>query len=377
MEPKSKTLPRLVHVAYSFGLGGAQARIVQLIERLGGEFQHVLVARNGDYEAASRIPASHGTVKLGAGHPVPRDLWGWRKYLASLKPDLLLTYNWGAIDAAAAARLHRLCPVIHTEDGFGAEEAKRIKRRRVWFRRLVLSGIYKTVVPSRTLLKIVLEQYRLPAHRVAWIPNGVDSERFCPGPRQQAREHLGLRKDWVWFGYVGGLREEKQLDLLVDAFHRSNTEATGLVLVGSGPEEQKLRQLVDRLGLEQRVVFAGPQERVERWYQALDVFVLASMTEQMPLSLLEAMATGLAAVVTDVGDCSLLLGTRQWPEVVPPGDPVAMARALRQLAQDSELRRTLGEKNRRRAIEHYPLERMVQTYRELYSEALRVGRFGP
>jgi glycosyltransferase involved in cell wall biosynthesis len=107
---------------------------------------------------------------------------------------------------------------------------------------------------------------------------------------------------------------------------------------------------------------------------AFDVFALSSASEQMPLALLEAMASGLPAVCTDVGDCREMLGGGGAPAVVPPGDEAAYAAALAALAARAELRAALGAANRARCVERYPADRMVRAYASLYDEALRAGR---
>lgn len=145
------------------------------------------------------------------------------------------------------------------------------------------------------------------------------------------------------------------------------------MLVGDGPCRRELERLANKLGLGVRVQFVGAQRDVERWYQALDVFVLVSKTEQMPWSLLEAMASGLPAMVSDVGDCAEILGTREFPEVFPPGDEQAVVRALAAFGTNEEQRRRVGSKNRQRCETAYRIEQMVEAYRYLFREAVSGG----
>jgi L-malate glycosyltransferase len=140
-----------------------------------------------------------------------------------------------------------------------------------------------------------------------------------------------------------------------------------LLLLGDGPCRAGLEGLAGELGIAGKVVFAGHVEDTSRLYAALDVFVMSSDTEQMPLALLEAMACGLPAVCTDAGDTAAMLD--ETP--VPIGNVDAYAEALRRLAADAGLRASLGAKNRQRAASMYSLDHMVNEYDALYTAALR------
>jgi glycosyltransferase involved in cell wall biosynthesis len=267
-----------------------------------------------------------------------------------------------------------LCPVIHNECGFGPEEAAGMKARRVLMRRLVLNRIYTTVVVSRRLLAIAREQFKLRPQKVRWIRTGVDVERFHAGREAGWRSRFGLSEEDLVFGYVGGLRTEKRLDLLLTAFAKAGAGSAKLVLIGEGNCRRDLQELVDVLGIASRVVFAGQVQDPRSWLRALDVFVMSSATEQTPNALLEAMACGLPAICTDVGDCADILGLSVPPAVVPSGDVEAYADALLVFAGDRELRLARGMANRQRAVTQYSSKRMIQEYAALYCAA--VGRDG-
>jgi glycosyltransferase involved in cell wall biosynthesis len=362
---------RLLHVFSTFAPGGQQTRTVSLMNALREEFAHVVMAIDGCFDAVKRIapdvefrvepPPRKGALATPAG------LAGT---LRRLRPDLLLTYNWGAIEAVLAARLIRACPVIHAEDGFGADEAHRPKRRRAIARRWLLGGVHATVVPSRTLLRIATRWYRLSPSRVRHIPNGVDCDRFQPRRGGEARRLLGIGDGELLLAFVGHLRPEKNLSLLLEAFARARLAGARLVLAGDGPCRRDLERQAAAAGLLDRVRFAGAVPDPRLCYDSADLFVLSSLTEQMPMALLEAMACGLPVVCTDVGDCEEMLpaGT---PQVVPPGDAALLAAALRRMAESPETRASCGEANRRRALELYSQSVMVGRYRGLYQEAVR------
>jgi glycosyltransferase involved in cell wall biosynthesis len=290
--------------------------------------------------------------------------------LQRLQPSLLATYNWGAIDAVLAARLGRICPVVHAEDGFGPDEAVSLKRRRVLARRFVLRNVFATVVPSRTLWSAAIHQYQLPESRVRLIRNGVDLARFRPNLNRSWRRARNIPDNDVLIGFVGALRPEKRLDHLLLAFSSVARRPARLAIVGDGPCRNQLGDLSRSLELADRVVFAGHMTDPAPAYASFDLFALSSVTEQMPISLLEAMATGTAAVCTDVGDVAEVIGDSPFPCVVPVDDLGAFKQALSTLVSDAWLRRRLGDHNRRRAEANFCERRMLAEYRQLYGSAI-------
>jgi glycosyltransferase involved in cell wall biosynthesis len=290
--------------------------------------------------------------------------------LRQARPDLVLTYNWGAIEALLTVQLSRLCPAIHHECGFGHDEAVSRKPRRNLARRLLLPAAAATVVVSKTLAGIARQEFHIPEAKLRWIRTGVDTERFQPGTGDDWRRHHGVARQEFLIGFAGRLSPEKNLPLLLTAFAESRLQHSRLALLGEGPERTNLELLANRLGLGGRVLFLGESDDVPAFLQALDLFALSSSTEQTPNSLLEAMSCGLAAISTDVGDCADILAATGPPSVVPPGDVHGYAESMRQWESGVELRRRLGEQNRNRCLELYSFPRMVNDYADVYRAAL-------
>lgn len=364
--------PLLLHVTTNFEPGGAEVRTADLMAALGTEFRHAVVALSGRAGMARRVPpdVELRILPRPAGSGTLQTALGFRDLFRRERPDLVLTYNWGAIEAAMGAALAGQ-PFIHAEDGFGADEAAGLKRRRVWTRRLVLARARRVVVPSRLLERIALTRYRVEPGRLSYIPNGIDTTRFRPGPREEARSALGLGDAGFVIAAIGGLRPEKGLDLLLEAFAlflrgEAASPDARLLLVGGGPCRDELMGLAARLGIAPQVIFTGPAGDTAPYYRALDVFCLSSLTEQMSLSLLEAMASGRAAICADVGDCALMLGDTARDSILPRRDAPSLASAWTRLALDPALRAAIGEANRHRCLRHYSRDRMIAAYRDLY-----------
>jgi L-malate glycosyltransferase len=351
-------MPQVLHVFATFTPAGPQVRTAELMGGLGDGFQHTVVAMDGRTGALELCP--EGTRVLDA----PRGLGGMRALLKSVDPDLLCTYNWGAFDAVLSARLAGRRAHLHHEDGFNADEVSRRKPRRNLARRLALGRAHRVIVPSRTLERIAREEWRVPAARLELIVNGVDTLRFTPeGPgRDELRTQLGIPADALVLGAVGHLRPVKRYDRLLRATRGLDAH---LILVGDGPERADLEALAT-----DRVHLVGHQTELAPWYRAMDVLCISSDSEQLPVTLLEAMACGLPACGTDVGDVRPTMPEQGRDLFTAPGTPEALAEVIGRLAEDAPRRATLGQAGVTRVREVYSLESMVAAYRAVYLEAL-------
>ena len=374
--------PHLLHVFSTFVPAGPEVRTVRLINALGSELRHSILAIDGRTDAAALLDGSADARVLPslprAG--TPATVRALRALLSRERPDLVCSYNWGAFDAVLATRFTRLAKRhLHHEDGFNIDEAERFKPRRVWTRRLFLQGVARVIVPSHTLASVARDEWRLLANRVELVPNGIALDAFTERDGNPAlRAELGIAAETPVVGFVGHLRPVKNPERLVRAFAAvSSPTPPALVLLGEGEERERILAVARELGVEERVHLVGHQAETAPWYRLMDAFALSSDSEQMPVALLEAMATGLPVASTDVGDVRHMLPKEQG-EFVVGGDAdtrgAGLARALQRLVDDPELRARLGAANRARVEERYAFDRMLDAYRRLYLETLGGGR---
>lgn len=360
----------LLHVFPSFGLGGVPIRIATVINHFGARFRHTIVALDGCLDCRTRLDPAVAVALEGASygrHGLIGTMSRIRGRLRALGPDLLLTYNWGSIEWALTNRLFPTCPHVHLESGFGPEEADGQLRRRAWFRRIALARTGLVVVPSQTLVDIATQVWRLDAATVRRIPNGVDCERFAAAPDPAALPGFDTAPGQVIVGTVAPLRREKNLDRLLHAFDRAARDLPArLLILGDGAERPRLEALAAELDLADRVVFAGHVEAVERVIGLIDVFAMSSDTEQMPNSLLQAMAAGLPVAATDVGDVKRMVAAENGPYIVPRDHDAALGDALRTLLCDADARSRLGRANRERARRDFSQERMFRAYESVF-----------
>ena len=358
--------PLVLHVFPSFVVGGAQARFATLANRLGPRLRHLVVAMDRRTACRERLApsldVSFPAVETRPGD-TPGNLRRFRAALRAWQPDLLVTSNWGSIEwAMANAVPPRPVRHIHMEDGFGPEERDRQIARRVWTRRLVLRRSL-TAVPSRVLEQLARDVWRLPPARVRYVANGVDLMPVPPSPD-------------AWPGGVGplvgtvaALRPEKNIARLLQATRLVlEQRPMRLLVIGDGPERAGLERLAHQLGIAGQVRFAGHVAQPQALIAALDVFALTSDTEQMPLSVLEAMAAGKPVAATAVGDVREMVARENRPFVVAR-DAAAVAGALTALLGDAALRSSLGQANRARAAAAYGEDQMVAAWAGLLGAA--------
>ena len=369
---------RILHAHSTFALGGKEARAVRLMNAFGDRAEHAVIS------SVEGALSARAAIDRGIAVTFPTDLppLAGRPSLVRLarlartmrRFDLVLSYNWGAFDAVMARRLFGGPPLVHHEDGFNQDEAERLNAKRNLYRRIGLGAAYRLVVPSKRLEKIVLGAWGQQAGRVERIANGVAIDRFTQPVAEDAIPGLHHREGEVVIGTIAGLRAVKNLPRLVRAFAAMNMKNARLVIVGEGPESEAIVAEARRCGVADRLVLPGFLADAARYAARFDIFALSSDSEQFPISLVEAMAAGLPAVATAVGDVPAMVSADNRPLIVSPADEAAFAAALDTLAERPDLRRSIGRANRERAEAEYDEQDMIVRYARLYGEALGAPR---
>ena len=373
---------RLLHLQSSFNPGGKEVRAVQLINAFGPGVEHTIVSAMPGALGAAKAIARGIPVDLDSpfpalqGRPTPARLQ--RIARAMLGHDLVLTYNFGAMDAAMAHTLFAgmlgLPPLVHHEDGFNEDEAVRLKPARNWYRRIGLGRASALVVPSRRLEAIARDVWHQPEGRVVRIANGIRTAAYRKTPRADALPRVIKRPGELWLGTLAGLKPVKNLTRLVRVF-AALPEPWQLVICGEGPDREAIRAEALRLDVADRVHLPGFVADPAQVVGLFDLYALSSDSEQFPISAVEAMAAGLALAAPAVGDVAAMVAPENQPFIAPPGDEAALARAVHDLAADPALRGRVGAANRARAVAEYDEDAMVAAYRAVYAGALRAPSF--
>ncbi len=224
-----------------------------------------------------------------------------------------------------------------------------------------------------------LERYvrigAVPRHKIRYIPNGVDTDHFKPDPdvRVRMRKELGVEDNFVWLA-VGRFDPQKDYPNMLQAFAHviKKSVKTVLLIAGDGPLRPAMERLAGELGLRNNVCFLGIRQDVPELMNAADAYVMSSAWEGMPNVLLEAYATGLPVVATNVGGNGEIVLNEETGFLVPPRDSDALAQAMLKLMDfPEEQRKQMGQAGRKHIEENFAMDRVVDRWEEVYRELLR------
>ncbi|MEI9926637.1 MAG: glycosyltransferase [Sphingomonas sp.] len=369
----------ILHLHSTFALGGKEARAVRLMNAFGDLARHTIVSAMPDqysardaiakgikYEIAQNPPPLSGRPSVRRYETIARFM---RRF------DLVLTYNWGAIDGVMAARVFGkgLPAIVHHEDGFNQDEAVRLNPVRNVYRRIALPAANAVVVPSGTLEVIARKHWHVPPERLVRIANGIPVERYAGKPDPKAIPGFERKPGETVIGSVAGLRVVKDLPMLVRACGGMISKMR-LVIVGEGPERAAIEAAAERMGIADRVLLPGFLPDPHRYMGLFDIFALSSQSEQAPISVIEAMASGLPVVAPVLGDIPHMIAPLNLRYLASVRTEVAVRDQLDILAQYPEERARVGEANRAQARALFGEARMVAAYARLYGDAM--GRPG-
>jgi glycosyltransferase involved in cell wall biosynthesis len=303
------------------------------------------------------------------------------RLLRRLKPDIVHTHNpkpglYGRI----AARLAGVPVVVNTIHGLYATEDDALGRR------LAVYGIerFASMFSGAELLQNVedidvLRRLRVPERKIVLLGNGVDLERFTPPPDAEsvarARQALGIGPEKVVVGLVGRLVWQKGLRELFDAAVLVRERCPGVVVVVVGPlDDEKADSLgpddIEAARAVGNIEFLGRRDDVETLYHGFDIFVLPSYREGFPRSAMEAAASGLPVIATDVRGCRQAVDDGVTGLLVPVRDAGALAGAIEKLAGDPDRRRAMGRAGRGKAEAEFDDRRVVETTMAVYERLL-------
>lgn len=337
-------------------IGGMQNHTAALTRCLDaqGHRQTVLTSRLAGRRGTTRMGARARIVRVGAPLPFLRQLWAAAALPRAIRTgsSVDVVHAHQGEDLAVlplgllAARRHA-CPLVATVH-CSVRHTVRGRGPRAWLLR-VLGGVVERAVLRRADAVIVLTDRTrrllvadgVPPERIATIPSGFDPALFDAG-RAGVGSAPGTGRPRI--GYVGRLAAQKRPDLVLEAFSCMRQPAD-LVVVGDGPDRQRIEALAAGSPAADRITISGfvPHDAVPGILASLDVLVLPSAYEEMGSVLVEAMASGLPVVASDVGGIPEAVRDGRTGLLVPPGDVPALAAALDRLAADAPLRARLGE----------------------------------
>lgn len=364
---------RISHVVENLNRGGLERVVIDLAKAqaaAGHDCQVVCL-----FEAGALAPelTSSGVPVIACGKRERADLRAlarMRRALAAHRTEVLHSHNgvphYYAMAAALGLRLRR---IVNTRHGMGQAGAG---SRREWLFRHSLRRADVAVAVSEAAGRRLTETRLVAADKLRIVPNGIHPAAFRArdgDARARLAASLGLPAQTQLVGFVGRLNWAKDLQTMIAAFARvlERRSDAALVLVGEGEERARLEAAIARAGIGDRVFLLGDRGDVPRLLPAFSIFAMSSVSEGYSIALLEACASALPIVATDVGGNAEIVADGSTGLVVPPGEPEAFAAALLALLDDPRRAAAMGDAGRRWLLSNATFEVMAARYLALYA----------
>jgi len=363
---------KILLMSTHLNIGGIAVYTTSLAKSLSKRGNRVMVISSGGdmVEELENEGISHTKVNIKTKSELSPKIWlnlsNIVKLIEKEKPDLIHAQTRVTQVLAAVLAKKFNIPYVSTCHGFFK---KRISRRffDCWGD--------KVIAISEPVKNHLIGDFNVDRKRIELIHNGVDIERFDKEFSKEdihsARQSLGLNSDYI-IGTIGRLSPVKGLDSLINAFKESSilNKKAELLIVGDGPDKEKLKSLANELNIKSKVHFIESSLNTPKLLSIMDVFVFPSVQEGLGLSLIEALASGRAVVATDAGGIKSLIKDNQSGLLTEIGDKKALSQAMCKLLENEELRTKLAQNGREIVKNEFSLDKMVERTETLYKSLI-------
>ena len=380
---KAAALPLVAHVIHRLDVGGLENGLVNIINHMPeGHYRHVIICMT-DYNPVFRARIRHSDVKCyalykRAGKDVGIYFRLWHLF-RQLRPSIVHTRNLSALEAQLPAALAGVRCRVHGEHGRDIHDIDGRNRKYNLLRRMIRPLVSRYIPLSQDLEQWLRNQVGVADNKMVTICNGVDSELFHPA--QQGREALPIKDfagpDSIVIGTIGRMQTVKDQLTLVRAFVLllarlpEARQRLRLVLIGDGPLREQAQAMLQQANALDLCWLPGSRDDTPALLRGMDIFVLPSLAEGISNTILEAMASGLPVVATNVGGNPELVIEGQTGILVPAANPEAMADALQRYIEDFGLLHQHGSQGRQRIEREFNLAHMVQRYLSVYDDVIK------
>jgi L-malate glycosyltransferase len=377
-QPVVSPLPmkKIAHFIDTQNAGGAESLVFDLTSVLAQSGFDIEVYQFDSVWLEGKCKEHKLPILRAPGHhlykssrTLPLFAWKFSKFLRERKVHILHSHLYDPIIGGAMAAFCSRIPHIGTlHDVYTLEEKRSLSL-------VYLASLLKTnlVAVSHGIEQHLLDK-GFAQNRIKTIENGVDILKFEGNPDPRLRKELGLTCEDLVFICVGRLVALKGLDILLDAFAGIRQNNVKLLLVGDGPEKGALASRIMDRGMAASVSLLGHREDVPDLLRISSCFVLASHTEGLSCSIIEAMAAGLPVIATDVGGNRELVLDGENGYLVPRADAAALAGRMLEMVKDHSRRERFGRESLRLAAERFSRQVMVQRYIQEYEQMLSSPR---
>jgi len=377
-----KPAPLIAHVIYRLDIGGLENGLVNLINSIpANHYRHVVISLTEytDYRHRIRNPdVDIIALHMRAGHDfsIYKKLW---RLFRSIKPDIVHTRNLPTLEAAVVSAFAGVKARVHGEHGRDVYDMDGANYKYQVLRKLCQFSIGRYIALSQDLECWLQRDIKIPSYKIRQIYNGVDTNHFFPANGENKGKIMppGFAPEGSFvIGTIGRMQAIKDQKTLVYAFLEMLKKAEWssknlrLVMVGDGPLRAQLQQMIDDAGATEFVWFTGSQTDVHEYYRALDLFILPSLREGISNTILEAMASGLPVIATDVGGNPELVLENETGYLVHESAPNEIEEAVRKYYAEPEKLHQHGMAGRKRVEERFSLDNMVNKYITVYDELM-------
>lgn len=381
--------PKLLHIITGLQIGGAEAMLIDLIAGLEDQFDQELIyfhhGPHADRLKELGIPAHHVKGFFTAYDPL--FLYRLHKLVQAINPKVIHTSLWSAgwLGRLMAKRFN--IPVVCAVHSLVGMDGK----IRDWLDQQNVDAAAKFVAVSESVAHSIYKQRWMPANKIVIIRNGIDTAEILSRAdrKRKTRQALGIPEDAFIIGAVGRFIESKRYDLLLEvvatlarngpsdragvgqrergSLPKVSNQSIHLLLVGHGPEEQKLRKLANDLSLQVHFIKDFP---AYGYYPIFDCFALPSVREGLSMALLEAMSCGLPSIVTGYKNQHEVIRHNSTGIVIAPDDSEALSRGIKQLIENPTVRASMGAAAANYVRIELSQSRMVRDYAQIFKSCL-------
>ena len=368
--------PLIVHLIYRLDFGGLESLVVDCVNRIPPDkYHHAIVCLTDYTDFAKKITQPNVQIIAlhkppGLGLSIHFKLW---KLFRTLRPAILHTYNIAALEYAFSAKLAGVPICVHAEHGRDMSDMKGTNSRHNFLRRHLVRFVDRYVSVSADLHDWLHDIVGIPSSKQSLIINGVDTDKFSP-QRVAQKSLLPWSGEHFVIGTVGQIRDIKNHTGLIKAFallveqHPQYLDKFRLCIIGDGGLLASLKQQVADAGLTDLVWLPGVRSDIAELMSTFSVFTLPSLAEGTPVALLEAMATGLPIVASNVGGIPEVITDGVQGSLVPVNDLQALADAYLRYFEQPTLAAQHGAAARQQVENKYSLNTMISSYQQLYGQ---------
>ena len=376
MDKKNSKI-KIFYIVNTLGYGGVEKYVVDIINNINTQhFYPIIVClkKVGPLKdkIKNRLTIYELNKKEGNSPFLPFRL---AKLIKKEGVDIIHSNNWGTfVESVIAKWISRAPVVIHAQHGLemnDSEATSKLKRYKRNIIRHVFSYLTDTIaVVSCATQEFVTDGWKAPKEKVKLIYNGVDLNVFnnLLVLKDTKYSELSISKNDLIIGSVGRLMRVKNYPCLIRAFKILSQEFNHvkLLLIGEGPDMLEIKSLIEKLDLTNKIKLLGNRNDIRDILTVMDIFVLPSISEGISLSILEAMASHVPVVTTNVGGNPEIIENGKNGILVGPDNADELANAIRTLIVNPDKRKELGNSGRKIVEEKFALDRMVEDYESLY-----------